>query len=47
MGLGYKWNLDFTSPLITTSQGTKYVLVMVAHFNNWIELVALPQRMFH
>ena len=44
MGLGYRWNLDFAGPLLPTSQGAKYVLVMVEHFSKWIELVALPQN---
>ncbi len=42
MGLGYRWSLDFARPLLTTSRGAKYVLVMVEHFSKWIELVALP-----
>jgi transposase InsO family protein len=44
MGLGYRWSLDFVGPLMTTSRGVKYVLVMVEHFSKWIELVALPQN---
>ncbi len=44
MGLGYRWSLDFAGPLMTTSRGSKYVLVMVEHFSKWIELVALPQN---
>ena len=44
MELGCRWSLDFAGPLMTTSQGAKYVLVMVEHFNKWIELVALPQN---
>ena len=44
MGLGYKWSLDFAGPLLPTSRGAKYVLVMVEHFSKWIELVALPQN---
>jgi transposase InsO family protein len=44
MDLGYRWNLDFAGPLMITSRGTKYVLMMVEHFSKWIELVALPQN---
>ena len=44
MGLGCRWSLDFAGPLLPTSQGAKYVLVMVEHFSKWIELVALPQN---
>jgi hypothetical protein len=44
MGLGYRWSLDFSGPLTITPCGAKYVLVMVEHFNEWIELVALPQN---
>ena len=44
MGLGYRWSLDFAGPLLPTSRGAKYVLVMVEHFSKWIELVALPQN---
>ena len=40
MGLGYHWSLDFAGPLVVTPRGTEYVLVMVEHFNKWIELVA-------
>lgn len=36
--------LDFTETLVITSCGTKYVLVMVKHFNKQIELVTLPQN---
>ena len=42
MRLGYRWSLDFAGPLLPTSRGAKYVLVMVEHFSKWIELVALP-----
>ena len=44
MGLGYHWSLDFVRPLVFTSCGPKYVLMMVENFNKWIELVALPQN---
>lgn len=44
MGLGYRWALDFAGPLVVTSRGAKYVLVMVKHFSKWIEFVALPQN---
>jgi hypothetical protein len=44
MGLGYHWSLDFAGPLVVTSRGAKYVLVMVEHFSKWIELVALSQN---
>ena len=33
MGLGFRWLLDFTRPLVVTSCGTKYVLVMVENFS--------------
>ena len=29
MGLGYRWSLDFVGPLVVTSRGAKYMLVMV------------------
>ena len=38
------WSLDFAGPLLPTSRGTKFVLVMVEHFSKWIELVALSQN---
>ena len=44
MGLGYRWSLDFAGPLLPTSRGVKYVLVMVEYFSKWIELIALPQN---
>ena len=44
MGLGCRWSLDFAGPLVATSRGAKYVLVMVEHFSKCIELVALPQN---
>ena len=44
MGLGYRWSLDFASPLLPTSRGVKDILVMVEHFSKWIELVALSQN---
>ena len=36
--------MDFAGPLLPTSRGAKYVLVMVEHFSKWIELVALLQN---
>ncbi len=36
--------MDFDGSLVVTPRGAKYVLVMVEHFNKWIELVALPQN---
>jgi hypothetical protein len=44
MGLGYRWSLDFAGWLVVTPRGAKYVLVMMEHFNKWIELVALLQN---
>ena len=44
MGLGYRWSLDFTGPLVVTPRGVKYVLVMLEHFSKWIKLVALSQN---
>jgi len=39
LGLGYKWSLDFASPLRLTPQHNRYVLVMIEHFSKWLELV--------
>lgn len=44
MELEYCWSLDFVGPLVDTTRGAKYVLVIVKHFSKWIELVALPQN---
>jgi len=44
MGLGYCWSLDFVGPLPLTVRHNKYVLVMVEHFSNWIELVPSPDK---
>ncbi|OAE22762.1 hypothetical protein AXG93_2035s1460 [Marchantia polymorpha subsp. ruderalis] len=44
MGLGYRWSLDFAGPLPLTVRQHLYVLVMVEHFFEWIELVALPNK---
>ena len=44
MGLGCRWSLDFAAPLVVTSRGAKYVLVILEYFSKWIELVALPQN---
>ncbi len=41
MGLGYKWNLDFSSPLSLTLQHNQYVSVMIKHFSKWLELMPL------
>lgn len=38
--------MDFAGPLVPTSRGAKYVLVMAEYFSKWIELVALPQNSF-
>ena len=38
------WSLDFVGPSLPTSQGAKYVLVMVEYFSKWIELIAFPQN---
>ena len=29
MGLGYRWSLDFAGPLLPTSRGAKYIMMMV------------------
>jgi len=36
--------IGFCKVLVSTSHGTKHVLVMVEHFSKWIELVALLQN---
>jgi len=41
MGLGYRWSLDFASPLSLTFQHNHYVLVRIKHFSKWLELVPL------
>ena len=46
MGLGYRWSLDFAGPLTPMPCGAKYVLVMVEHFNKWIELIVLSQNSY-
>jgi hypothetical protein len=45
MGLGYRWSLDFARPLIVTSHGAKYVLVMVEHFSNGLSLLLYPKTL--
>ena len=44
MGLCYHWSLDFVGSLVVTPCREKKILVMVEHFSNWIEFVALPQN---
>jgi hypothetical protein len=39
MGLGYRWSLDFVSPLNLTPQHNQYVLVMIEHVSKSLELV--------
>eukprot|EP00873_Tetraselmis_striata_P007469 jgi/Tetstr1/427733/TSEL_017857.t1 len=38
-GLFYFLSVDSAGPLPTSSEGYKYVIVIVEHFNKWIELV--------
>eukprot|EP00873_Tetraselmis_striata_P014606 jgi/Tetstr1/434870/TSEL_002584.t1 len=38
-GLFYRFSVDSAGPLPTSSEGHKYVIVIVEHFNKWIELV--------
>jgi hypothetical protein len=41
MGLGYRWSLNFASPLNLIVQHNLYVLVMIKHFLTWLKLVPL------
>eukprot|EP00873_Tetraselmis_striata_P038743 jgi/Tetstr1/459007/TSEL_004475.t1 len=38
-GLFYRFSVDSAGPLPTSSEGHKYVIVIVEHFRKWIELV--------
>eukprot|EP00873_Tetraselmis_striata_P029125 jgi/Tetstr1/449389/TSEL_003898.t1 len=38
-GLFYRFSVDSAGPLPTSSEGHKYVIVIVEHFSKWIELV--------
>eukprot|EP00873_Tetraselmis_striata_P035939 jgi/Tetstr1/456203/TSEL_042971.t1 len=38
-GLFYRLSVDSAGPLTTSSEGHKYVIVIVEHFSRWIELV--------
>jgi len=40
MRFGYQWNLDFIGPLRLIVCHYQYVLVMIKHFLEWIELVS-------
>ena len=44
MGLSYRRSLDFAFFLVITPCRAKYVLVMVEHFNKWIDFIALLQN---
>eukprot|EP00873_Tetraselmis_striata_P007045 jgi/Tetstr1/427309/TSEL_017478.t1 len=40
-GLFYRFSVDSAGPLPTSSEGHKYVIVIVEHFSKWIELVSV------
>ena len=44
-GLGYRWGVDMTGPMPTTTRGNKYVMVCIEHFSKYVELVALPNKL--
>ncbi len=43
-GFGYRWNVDLTGPLPTTTRGNKYILICVEAFTKQIELYPLPSK---
>ena len=45
MGLGYRWLLDFARPLVVTSRGAKYVLVIVEHLASELSLLLYPKTL--
>jgi hypothetical protein len=44
MGLFYRWGLDLCKMLHTSEDGNKYVVVMIEHFTQWVELVLIPEK---
>ena len=44
ISLGYRWSLDFASPLPVTPGQNNYVLVIFEYFLKWIELVSLLDK---
>ena len=42
--MGYRWGIDFSSPLAKTPYGKKWILVCIEHFNKRVELIPLPSK---
>ena len=43
-GMGYRWGVDFASPLATTPWDNKWILVCIEHFSKWVEVIPLPSK---
>ena len=43
MGMFYRWSVDLVG-LFRQSYGNYYIMVMVKHFSEWVEVVSLPSK---
>jgi hypothetical protein len=46
-GMFYYWSCDLARKLPQTSKGNVYIMIMIAHFSKWVELIALPDKSSH
>ena len=45
-GLMFRWGVDFAGPLPESARGKKWILICVEHCTKWVELVALPTKLY-
>ena len=44
MGMFYRWSVDLAGPFPQSEFGNYYIMVMIEHFNNLAEEVAIPSK---
>lgn len=44
MGMFYRWGVDLCKMPVISTDGNRYVVVMIEHFSKWVELVPIPEK---
>ena len=44
MGMFYRWGVDLCKMPFVSTDGNRYVVIMIEHFSKWIELVPIPTK---
>ncbi len=47
LGMFYCWSCDLAGKLPQTSRGNVYIMIMIAYFSKWVELVVLSNKSSH